>query len=490
MISRRVSLWALAGIVALGLAARLCFLFRPIQVDESYTLNEYASRPLLEGLGLYTFPNNHLLNTALVHGFTRWLGPEPWAARLPAFWCGLFIIPVTYAMVGGTCGRLAGLFAAALAAASAPLVNYSTNARGYSFVVLATVLLLWLAGKFRRGESKSGHWVAFVLISALGFFAIPIMLYPFGGIMLALAIDAIARPGRGSLRLDRLIAAGISTFLLTTVFYTPVLLRTGPSSLFANPFVAPLPRSLVQQGLPGSLLAAWRQWILDIPIWLALVLPVPWILGLCSREQRRGGMGRLTLLLLILLSWTLAVAWLQRVIPYDRVWLFLLPVYLGCVGAGLAMSVEALAGHRAGPALRLAAVFALELGLGLLVVRGDGLDRETHQLSLYDADAITQWLKPRLRHRDAVVALSPCDGPLKSSFIRHRVPTEWLHDYWVSRAQRIFIAVERSSGQTVGSVMESLRIPLSPGVEPHLVLDLGDSSLHVYQRGETSGDPK
>ena len=113
MISRRVSLWALAGIVALGLAVRLSFLFRPIQVDESYTLNEYASRPLLEGLGLYTFPNNHLLNTSLVHCFTRWLGPEPWAARLPAFWCGLFIIPAMYAMVAGPCGRLAGLFAAA-----------------------------------------------------------------------------------------------------------------------------------------------------------------------------------------------------------------------------------------------------------------------------------------------------------------------------------------------------------------------------------------
>ena len=103
-----------------------------------------------------------------------------------------------------------------------------------------------------------------------------------------------------------------------------------------------------------------------------------------------------------------------------------------------------------------------------------------------DADAITRWLKPRLRHRDAVVALSPCDGPLKSSFIRHRVPTEWLHDYWVSRAQRIFIAVERSSGQTVGSVMESLRIPLSPGVVPRLLLNLGDSSLYVYEREGSS----
>jgi len=168
----------------------------------------------------------------------------------------------------------------------------------------------------------------------------------------------------------------------------------------------------------------------------------------------------------------------------------LLPVYLGCIGAGLAMSVEALAGCCAGPALRLAAVFALGLGLGLLVVRGDGLDRETHQLSLYDAGAITGWLKPRLRHRDAVMASSPCDGPLKSSFIRHRVPTEWLHDYWVSRVRRIFVATERSSGQTVGSVMESLRIPLSPGIKPHLVFDLGDSSLHVYQRDETSEDPK
>ena len=131
------------------------------------------------------------------------------------------------------------------------------------------MLLIWLADKLRSDECKISHWVAFVLIAALGFFAIPIMLYPFGGIMLALAIDAIVRPGSGSLRLDRLIAAGISTFLLTTVLYIPVLLGTGRSSLFANPFVTPLPRSLVQQRLPVSLLEAWWQWNLDIPTWLA-----------------------------------------------------------------------------------------------------------------------------------------------------------------------------------------------------------------------------
>ena len=431
MISRRVSLWALAGVVALGLAVRLCFLFRPIQVDESYTSNEYASDRFLKGW-VCIFPITICLTRRLFTGLRDGWGQSR-GHSLPAFWCGLFMIPATYAMVAGPCGPLAGLFAAALAAASArlsitrprcarvqfrrpgdgapSLAGRQASSRRVQDRPLGRVCLDRRPGVLRDSDHAVPFWRDH-----------------------ARACDRRDReagawePAAGSS--DRRGHFDLSSDHGALHSRSP---RNRPSSLFANPFVTPLPRSLVQQRLPVSLLEAWRQWHLDIPAWLALVLPVPWLLGLCRQDQRRGGMGSLTLVLLILLAWTLAVAWLQRVIPYDRVWLFLLPVYLGCVGAGLAIGVEALAGRRGGPALRLAAVFALGLGLGLLVVRGDGLDRETHQLSLYDADAITEWLKPRLRYRDAVVALSPCDGPLKSSFIRHRVPTEWLHDYWVSR---------------------------------------------------------
>ena len=109
----------------------------------------------------------------------------------------------------------------------------------------------------------------------------------------------------------------------------------------------------------------------------SLVLPVPWLLGLCRQDQRRGGMGSLTLVLLILLAWTLAVAWYSADSLRSR---------LAFLASGLPRVCRRRIGHRrgsprrgrGGPALRLAAVFALGLGLGLLVVRGDGLDRETH----------------------------------------------------------------------------------------------------------------
>ena len=111
-----------------------------MQLDEAYTYNEYASKPVLDGLSWYTLPNNHLLNTLLIHVATVVLGNEPWVVRLGALAAGLGLIPAIYALTRRLCGPPEGLLAAALVAASEPLIDYSTNARGYTLVALVTVL--------------------------------------------------------------------------------------------------------------------------------------------------------------------------------------------------------------------------------------------------------------------------------------------------------------------------------------------------------------
>src|SRR3954452_7686344 len=116
----RLETAALIAIVVVGVAVRLGFLSRPMQLDEAYTYNEYASKPILDGLSWYTLPNNHLLNTLLVHVSTVTFGNEPWAVRLPAFVAGVLLIPATFAMVARLCGRppATATAASALVAAS------------------------------------------------------------------------------------------------------------------------------------------------------------------------------------------------------------------------------------------------------------------------------------------------------------------------------------------------------------------------------------
>src|SRR5437016_4651682 len=150
----RLETAALMAIVVAGIAVRLGFLSRPMQLDEAYTYNEYASKPLLDGLSWYTLPNNHLLNTFLVHVSTATFGNERWAVRLPTFAAGVLLIPATFAMVARLCGRPPALLAAALVAASEPLIDYSINARGYTLVALLTVLLVVLASRISEGGGQ------------------------------------------------------------------------------------------------------------------------------------------------------------------------------------------------------------------------------------------------------------------------------------------------------------------------------------------------
>src|SRR6516165_11698759 len=60
--------------LAVGVFLRVWHVRRAIRFDEAWTYVEFASKPLVLGLSNYRAPNNHLLNTLLVHFSTRLFG--------------------------------------------------------------------------------------------------------------------------------------------------------------------------------------------------------------------------------------------------------------------------------------------------------------------------------------------------------------------------------------------------------------------------------
>ena len=483
----RADVLALGLILLLGVAVRLRFLDRPMQYDEAYTYNEYASRPLADGLSRYTFPNNHLLNTLLVHVSLALLDDSPRSIRLPAFLAGVLLIPASYRMVAGLAGRPAGLVAAALVAGSEPLVNYSTNARGYSFVCLATVALVILARRIRATGGRVGDWVGLIVAAALGFYAIPTMLYPFGAVWLWLAA-ALRWPGArrpGAVRLDRLTIATLSTVGLTAALYTPVFLGTGLKSVVANPFVVPQPIGRVVAALPGSLVEAFRQWNFDVPLAFGGAALVAWLGALAAA---RGGPGPdrvrpISALFALMLGWSVAVALGQRVVPYPRIWLFALPIYAGCVAAGLMAWIERFGGAD-GKLAR--SVPGLAGGMCLLlcwaVARGDATLQETRELSLDQAAAVARALGAQTQPTDAVIATTPCDATLTYELIRQHLPTNLLADYRVARARRLFVVVGHAAGQSLPEILAATRTPRAAYADPALVLDLGGALVYRLDR--------
>jgi hypothetical protein len=402
--SPAVHLYALLAVVVGGVVIRVAFLFQPMRYDESGTYVHYASEPLYIGLTTYTAPNNHLLNTALIHVTTAVLGNHPWAIRLPAFIAGCALIPATYGLARLVYGTSAALLAAALVATSSTLIEYSTNARGYMGVALVFVLLLALATYLCRNRSPAA-WAAFAVLSALGFFTMPTTLYAFGAAVVWLTI-LIERERRYDLFRSRLLPAILWTAALTTILYAPVAATSGVHAIVRNPFVTPHTWTYFWSHIPDSLASTFARWHRDQPAPLWFALAICFVVGVVLHRR----IGRLPVPPAVGPAIFIPpVLVLQHVVPYERVWLFLLPVYFATAAAGVVLVLGALAPRRY--AAHAFAVLAVVLCASLAgeAVASRAVSRSEDTSTFRDAPRVARYLEQHTAPGHRVLVSPPAD---------------------------------------------------------------------------------
>ncbi len=386
----------------LAVGVRLAFLSQPMRYDEALTFNEFASRPLYYGLSFYPDPNNHLLNTLLVHISFAALGNQPWVLRLPAFFGGVLLVPATYRLSRVLHGHSGAAFLATLlVAGSSYLIEYSTNARGYTLQALCFVVVLGLVTLAVQRDSPSALLLA-ALVAAVGAYALPTMLY---GVVIAAAWFGLQarRASLVRIRAGHLVVSALVLGLVVTLTYLPVILVSGADKLVSNRFVVPLDADALLNELPGSLLRTWGFWNRDIALPIAAVLLISF--GFANFiEIRRGRMPLGVLALAVCLGLVLV----QRVAPFERVWLFLLPLYLAIASAGL-VALGSLAGRWGNLVTWLACVVAFQLAIAALV--SGSVLRSTETGTFWDAEAVALSLRGHLGTADAVVTTLPASLP-------------------------------------------------------------------------------
>jgi len=537
------ALYGLLGLTLCGLVLRLCFLFQPMRYDEAMTYLAFAAKGLATILVSYTVPNNHVLHTVLVHYACALLGPYPWVIRLPALVAGTLLIPATYLVARLFYDARTALLAAALVASSSALVLYSTNARGYTIVSLVFLALLALAARLREHRSRRA-WRAFTVLSAAGFFTIPVMLYPFGVVvlwlLLSVAMDDVRVP-KAQLLTD-LSSSVVGVVALTVMLYAPIIVFDGLKSLLANDYVQ-------AQGWPAFLAAladlrafVGAQWDQEYPMAIRLILLIGLAAGVAL--HRRVGATRAPLPLAVV-GWCVPLLLLSGHVAFPRVYLFLLPVG-AMVAAGGLVALADLALHGAhrfapprastecgqrgsrrhpadqpltsaqrispsrlrtcwpgravrGPATlrqtrltrargaRRGLRFVVALALAVAVVKGvDDVQRQTAYFSndtgtLRDAAAITADLKPRLQPGDAVVNQLPSDAPLAYYFVRAGIPFSYV--YTIPRhAPLLFVVVSLAEGQTLRGVLRAKRIATRAYTLPRLLRRYRYSDVYDMRR--------
>ena len=135
--AERIVLWA---IVALAAALRIRDLNSGLWYDEITTLVNHVRLPLSTMLSVYESQNQHQLYSLLAHGSITLFGDSAWALRLPAVLLGVASLPALYWFATMITTKREALLATALLAVSYHHVWFSQNARGYTGLLLGTIV--------------------------------------------------------------------------------------------------------------------------------------------------------------------------------------------------------------------------------------------------------------------------------------------------------------------------------------------------------------
>jgi len=452
----------LALIFLSGLVLRLAGINDPVSYDEAYTSVAFASRSLWGIVSDYSLPNNHIFHTLCVHVATAILGNHSWSIRIPALLAGLAMILVAYGFAKSVYSRESGLAAVALVAWFPELVRFSSEARGYSLVGLFTLLIFWLGWHVSR-QSDTRAWVLLTLCSALGFWTIPIMLFPAGAIYLWLFLEGLAaKPPKDRAYFSSFFLSGLGTAALTGLLYLPVLRISGWRALVANGFVQPVEAGEYFSGvLATRLLDTWTTWTKDVPLLLTLLLVLGFALGLVF--YRRITVERVPLSL-VTFGWIALLVVSRRPNAFDRFWSFLIALLLVWAVAGLIETAKKLRGRMV-PFQPDAALVGLAVAF-LVVQTALAVPSFPERWSkMGNPEAAALYFKEILAPGDVVLAGYPNNAPLWYYLDLYGVgATAWQAD---PNAPRIyFVLAANQKKQTLESILKSYKLdPVSFALE-------------------------
>ncbi len=421
----------LTFIVLLAVFLRLVLINRGMEYDEAYTFSEFARHSFRQVITDYHVPNNHVFHTILVHLSYLVFGNHPWALRLPAFLAGIGLVVAVYALARQTVSNFTGWVAASGVAVLPVLVFYSVNARGYTLICLWSVLLLLLCDYVRKHRNPAA-WALMVLVTGLGFFTIPIMLYPFGIAITWLFLSGLYRdisPEYDGLKgwLAALAGFGICAALFTILLYAPIFQANGIRSVFnGNRVVESLPLPEFFSKIPFQGSQALREFTVgELPHWVLLLLLVGFVFSILI--HRRIASQRVPFQLAALLFLVPAIL-IQRPILLARVWLYLLPLLIFWGTAGLLGLVQILLR----PVLKR--LYVLQ-GIGAVLLLLAFVSFGWHFIAPYlenpdwvayppmiDAELVTRYFQAHLKEGDVVVVSNDEDAQYWYYFDAYRIP--------------------------------------------------------------------
>jgi hypothetical protein len=295
-------------------------------------------------------------------------------------------------------------------------------------------------------------------------------LFPFGAISLWLLLSWLFQR-KNALRFDPFlrhsILFGVLTALLVLLLYTPIVLVTGMEKIVGSTFVASIEEQRFWRVLARRFAQTWDVFTKGVPPIIVWILVLGFVVAAIFRWKKLA-------FPFILVLFSAAVVLLRRVVPFDRMWLFAVPIFLIWAAAGLVFIFD----HTLGAWLKRWPTARVALQIGLLVllcapliVTGAAYHHKRDATQAY-AQEIVHELQGELTPEDVVVTTFPDDAPIRYYFDLYDVGSGDVFSYQTGEFQRAIVLVNEPRGQTIESVLKKQNFP-SELVELDTVEEIG-----------------
>ena len=472
-----VGIASLVGLTLAALVIRLANLDIPLSHDEAYTYNAFASRSIWHIVSDYHLPNNHVFLSLVLNLTTRLIGNDVWALRLPTIITGALMVPAIYWLAKRLYNQETALLSATLIIMFPVLIKYSVYARGYAIIILITLLILAL-GDYVRVKKNRFAWMLIVLLSVLGFFTIPIMLFPFGALYIWLLIScALADTRSYESKLAFLkywVGSGISTALVTIVLYTPIIVNNY-AYFFGNGVIAPLEWEIFPATIWVRLRNTWIEWTDSIPLWIVVLGVLGILISLFFHKrisrQKFPVQFAFIIWILIMLIW-------RRPDMLPRFWSFLSAPLLVWSAAGvveLLRKIPGKIGKDWNPVrIIVSLIFTFVIIQSILMLPAIPTAFQNKD----DMEKITIYLKNHIQEGDLVTATPARLPALRYYFNIYEIPKGYIRQS--GSFQRAFVVVDHKKSETLSTIAPryGFDIPTVDMKTVRIVLQLDDFTVY------------
>ena len=403
----------LGGITLLAFLVRLYYMHNPIGYDEAYTFIRFSSKPFRYILADYHAPNNHILNSLLIGIVYRIVGNQLWVVRVPAFVASILAVPAAFLLARRSFNAYQALAAASALALWHAFIMNAVNGRGYSLIILFSLLLANFGSILLRKESRAAL-VAYALTGALGFYTIPIFLYPMAGISLWVAVGHLTEKVSWRVRWHKLrqfLLACLVSGLLTLALYSPVIIfGTGFDSIVSNEIVKSQSWSDFVDNFITRSQNTWLTWDVYENQLLTRVITGGFIISLFIPRHSKKQKWPLAFFLVLSAGLILLM---QRVAPLPRIWGYLEMFYLFFSAIGLAWLVNGLFSLLTRKAANEKTRSIFVFFVAVLIFSGITLKTQNKAARANNWIApeyfVAEYIHEHLGDADAIIAVAPSD---------------------------------------------------------------------------------